>query len=82
MIFVPDVTQGNEDARSVRDFILLCFWSKSGELGGRGSPRFSCLAPVIESFSSHPLRAIITNWAELHLKFRQTSPMELFRENS
>ena len=32
MVFVPGVTQGNEDAGSAQDFILL-FRCKSGELG-------------------------------------------------
>ena len=31
MVFLPGVTQGNEDAGSVQDFILLFFWCKSGE---------------------------------------------------
>ena len=34
MVFVPGVTQGNEDAGSAQDFILL-FRCKSGELGNR-----------------------------------------------
>ena len=45
MVFIPDVNQGNEDTASVQDFILLFLWCKSGELGGRGSPRFPCVAP-------------------------------------
>ena len=28
------------------------FWCKSGELGGRGSPRFPCVATVVKNFSS------------------------------
>ena len=60
MVFVPDVTQGNEDTASVQDFIVLFLWCKSGELGGRGSPRFPCVAPVVESFSSDLLQVIIT----------------------
>ena len=34
MVFVPGVTQGNEDAGSTQDSILL-FRCKSGELGSR-----------------------------------------------
>ena len=34
MVFVPGVTQGNEDAGSTQDFILL-FRCKAGELGSR-----------------------------------------------
>ena len=50
MVFVPGVTQRNEDAGSAQDFILLCFWCKSVELGSRGSLRLLCVAPVVESF--------------------------------
>ena len=42
MVFIPGVTQGNEDAGSAQDIISL-FWCKSGELGSRGSPRFPCV---------------------------------------
>ena len=56
-IFVPGVAQGSEDAGSDQDFILLFFWCKSGELIGRGSPRFPYVTPVVESFSSDALRA-------------------------
>ena len=57
MVFVPGVTQGNEDAGSAQDFIML-FWCKSGELGSRGSRRFPCTTPVVGSFSSDFLRAV------------------------
>ena len=60
MVFIPDVNQGNEDTASVQDFILLFLWCKSGELGGRGSPRFPCVVPVVENFSSDLLQVIIT----------------------
>ena len=46
MVFVPGVTQGNEEAGSFQDFILF-FWCESGELEGRGNPRFSCVTPVV-----------------------------------
>ena len=59
MVFVPGVTQGNEDAGSAQDFILL-FWCKSGELGSRGSPRFPCTTSAVGSFSSDFLRAVMT----------------------
>ena len=36
-----------------------CVCCKSIELGGRGSPRCPCVAPVMESFSSNLLRAIV-----------------------
>ena len=42
MVFVPGVTQGNEDVSSVQEFISL-FWCEAGELGGRESPRFTYL---------------------------------------
>ena len=59
MVFVAGVTQGNEDAGSAQDFILL-LWCKSGELGSRESPRFPCTTSVEGSFSSDFLRAIIS----------------------
>ena len=38
---------------SVQDFILLfCIWCESRELGGRQGWRFSCVTPVVETFSS------------------------------
>ena len=65
-IFFPVATHGNEDAGSVQYFILL-FWCKSKESGGRVSPRCPCVTPVVESFSSDLLRAIISYWLESHL---------------
>ena len=56
IVFVPGVTQGNENAESVQNFIL--FLCKSGELGGRESPRFPCVTSVVGSFSSDFLRAV------------------------
>ena len=47
MNFVPSVTQENEDL-----ILLFCVWWKSRELGGRDSPRFACVTPVVESYSS------------------------------
>ena len=58
MVFVAGVTQGNEDAGSAQDFILL-FWCKSGELRSRGSPRCPGTTSVVGSFSSDFLRAVI-----------------------
>ena len=55
MVFVPGVIQGNEDAGSAQDFILL-FRCKSRELGSRESPRFPCTMSVVRSFSSDFLR--------------------------
>ena len=44
------LNQGSEDVGLVRDFILLfCAWCESRELGGRGSSRFSCVTPVVET---------------------------------
>ena len=59
MVFVPGVTQGNDNAGSVQDFISL-FWCKSGELGSRGSPRFPCTTSLVGSFSSDFVRAVIS----------------------
>ena len=59
MVFVPGVTQGNEDAWSAQ-YLNLLFWCKSGELGSRGSPRFPCTTLVVGSFSSDSLRAVIS----------------------
>ena len=90
-VFVPGVTQGNEDEGWVHDFILLVFFScKSRELGGRGcggegvggrGPRFPCVNPVVESFWGL-LWAIIKYWAESHLKSCQTSTGELSCKNN
>ena len=65
--FRSGVTQGNEDEEPVQDFVSF-FWCKSGELGGKRSPRFPRVALVVESFSSGLLQAIITCWAESHLE--------------
>ena len=51
MVFVPGVTEGNENAGSVQDFILL-FLCISRELGGRGSPRFPCGGKLLLRLSS------------------------------
>ena len=42
MVFMLVLIQGNKDSKSVKDFVSL-FWCKSAELGGGGSPRFSCI---------------------------------------
>ena len=55
---------------------------KSGELGGRGSPRFSCVTPVVESFSSYFLRAIISYREKSHLESCQVSTIKLLGKNS
>ena len=59
-----------------------CVWCKSRELGGRGSPRFPSVTPVLESFSSDLLQAIISYWEELHLESCLTSTMELSCKNT
>ena len=80
-IFIPRVTQGNEDVGSVQDFIL-SFWCESRLLGDRASPSFPCVIPVVERFSSELLRAIVSYWAESLVETCQTSTMELPRENN
>ena len=47
IVFVSGVTQGTEDLGSVQDFVLL-LWCESGELGGRGSPRFPSVITVVK----------------------------------
>ena len=58
---------------------------RGGGLWGRRSPRFPCVTPVVESFFSDLLRAMMSYWAGSHLEFCQTScrryKMELFCEN-
>ena len=46
------------------------------------SSRFLCVTPVMESFSSNFLRAIISYRTESYLKSYQTSTVELFHKNS
>ena len=59
-----------------------CYWSKSRELGGKGSPRFPYVTPVVGSSSSDLLRAIISYCTGSHLEFCKTYcqryTMELF----
>ena len=75
-IFITSVTRGNEDAGSVQNFIL-SFWCESRKLGGRVSPRFPCVIPVVKRSSLELLRAIISYCAESYLQFCETSAMEL-----
>ena len=56
-----------------------CVWSKSKELGGRGSTRFP--ASMVESFSTDFFPAIEGYWTESQLEFCQTSTTELLYEN-
>ena len=64
-IFVLCVTQWKDGAEWVQYFIFcFCVWCKSRQLGGRVSPRFPCVTPAVESFSSNLLWAIISFWAE------------------
>ena len=65
MVFAPGVTQGTEDLGSVQDFVLL-LWCESGELGGRGSPRFPCVIAVVKSFSSDFIQGLISYLTESH----------------
>ena len=39
-----------------------CVWCKSRESGGRRNPRFPCVTPMVERFSSDLLRTIINYW--------------------
>ena len=55
---LPDY-QSRMLALSTQQMSSSCCWCKSKELGGRGSPRFSCVTPVVKKFSSDFLRAII-----------------------
>ena len=57
-------TQGQSKISSC----CVCVWFESRELGGRGSPRFPCVTPVVESFPSDLLRAIVSYWVESHLE--------------
>ena len=59
-----------------------CVWCKSRELGVRESSRFSPVTPVVESFFSDLLRAVISYLAELHLESCQTYTTEASCENS
>ena len=58
------------------------FGVKSRELRGRVSLRFSCVTPVIKSFSWDLLQVIINYLTETHLESCQTSTVELFYGNS
>ena len=59
-----------------------CVWCKLREFGARRSSRFPCVTPVVESFPSDFLQAILSYWAKSHLEYCQTSTMELFHENN
>ena len=59
-----------------------CVFCESGELGGKGSSWFSCVNPVVKSFSSDLLQAVISHWTESHLEFCQTLTMELSCKNN
>ena len=39
-----------------------CVWCKSRESGDRMNPRFPCVTPMVERFSSDLLRTIINYW--------------------
>ena len=71
-------TQGQSKISSC----YFCVWCKSRELEGRGSLKFPCVIPNLESFSSDLLGAIISYWEESHLDSGQTSTMERFCKNS
>ena len=59
-----------------------CVWYKTREFEGRGSLRFPCVTPVLKSFSSDLLRAMISYWEESHLKSCQASTVELSCKNN
>ena len=48
-------------------FYPVVFWCKPGVLGGRVSPRFPFVTPVVQSLSSDLLQAI-SHWAKSHLE--------------
>ena len=58
-----------------------CVWSKLRKLGGRESPRFPRVTPVVKNFSAHLLWALISYWAESHLESCQPSTIEFFENN-
>ena len=64
LLFVPSVTQGNENAGSIQDFIFLflclVFIKRIWKQGESYIPLFN---PNVESFSLDLLRAIISYWA-------------------
>ena len=45
-------------------------------------PRFPCVTPVMESFTSDLLQIIISYWTKSHLQSCQIFMMELFCKNS
>ena len=55
--FYAQLLDYQSQALSTQQMHSSCCWCKSKKLRGRGSPRFSCIAPVVESFSSDLLRA-------------------------
>ena len=55
---LPDY-QSHVLALSIQQMNCSCCWCKSRKLGGRGSSRFPCVTPVVESFSTDLLRAMI-----------------------
>ena len=64
-------------ALSTEQMSSSCSWCKSRELKVRGSPRFPCITPVKESFSSDLFQTIISHWAAgQHLGTCKTSTMD------
>ena len=76
------------DRKSHSRFYSWCYsrkwgiWCESRELRDSVSPRFPCVVPVVERFSSDLLPAIISYWPESHFEFCQTLTMELPYKNN
>ena len=53
---------GSKNVGSVQNFMLLvCAWCESRELGSKGSSRFACITPVVETFSDRVTFRIPSN---------------------
>ena len=63
LLFVPSVTEGNENAGSIQDFIFLFLCLVFIKRIWRQGESYIPLSNLnVESFSFDPLRAIINSW--------------------
>ena len=63
---------------SVENFILLfCVWFESRDLGSRGSSRFSCVSPVVETFSERVTFRILPNVSDVAPQQKQPAVLTL-----
>ena len=70
--------QGCKNMGSVQNFVLLfCVWCESRELGSRGSSRFSCVTPVVETFSDRVAFRIPPNISDGAPLQKQTTALTL-----